>query len=65
MWYIYIFDHVFGRIYEITTDKKEIKDLTNINVEQYLYKNYHIKSKNVSYMISHHKLEIEQIEKKK
>ncbi len=63
MWYIYIFDHVFGRIYEIATDKEEIEDLNNIKVEQYLYKNYHIKAKNISYMISHHKLEIERIEK--
>lgn len=65
MWYIYIFDHVFGHIYEITIDKEGIKDLNNTEVEQYLYKNYHIKSENVSYMISHYKLEIEQIEKVK
>ncbi len=63
MWYVYIFDHLLGHIYEIAIDKEEIEDLTNVKVEQYLYKNYHIKSKNISYMISHHKLEIERIEK--
>lgn len=63
MYYIYIFDHTFSRIYEITIDKEEIENLNNEKIEQHLYKYYHIKAENVSYMTVDHKLEIEQIEK--
>ena len=63
MYYIYIFDYTFGRIYEIATDKEEIENLNNEKIEQYLYKYYHIKAENVSYMTVDHQLEIERIEK--
>ncbi len=64
MYYIYVFDYIFSRIYEITIDEEEIENLNNNEkIEQYLYKYYHIKAENVSYMTVDHKLEIEQIEK--
>lgn len=65
MYYIYVFDYSFSHIYEITINKEEIENLNNEKIEQYFYKHYHIKAENVSYMIVDHKLEIEQIEKKK
>lgn len=64
MYYIYVFDYIFSRIYEITIDEEEIENLNNNEkIERYLYKYYHIKAENVSYMTVDHKLEIEQIEK--
>lgn len=63
MYYIYIFDHTFGRIYEIAIDKEEIENLNNEKIEQLLYKYYHIKAEQVNYMTIDHKLEIERIEK--
>ena len=63
MHYIYIFDYTFSRIYEIAIDKEEIEHLNNEKIEQLLYKNYHLKAENVSYMTVDHKLEIERIEK--
>ena len=63
MYYIYVFDYTFGRIYEITIDKKEIENLNNTKIEQLLYKHYNIKAEQVNYITVDHKLEIERIEK--
>lgn len=63
MWYIYVFDYSFGRIYEIAIDKEEMDNLNNAKVEQLLYKNYHLKAECINYMTVDHKLEIERIEK--
>lgn len=63
MYYIYVFDHTFSRIYEIAIDKEEIENLNNTKIEQLLYKHYHLKTECINYMTVDHKLEIERIEK--
>lgn len=63
MYYIYVFDHTFSRIYEIAIDKEEIENLNNTKIEQLLYKHYHLKAECINYMTVDHKLEIERIEK--
>lgn len=63
MYYIYIFDFNFSRIYEIAIDKEEIEHLNNEKIEQLLYKHYHLKPECINYMMVDHKLEIERIEK--
>lgn len=64
MRYIYVFDYCLGHIYEILISEKEYnKNLSKI--PEWLYKNYHLKSDTIKYMISNKKLEIETIEKVK
>ena len=60
--YIYVFDYGFGHIYEIKISVKEFRlNLTKLSA--WLYKNYHLKEDNISYMVSDTKLEIETINK--
>lgn len=60
--YIYVFDYSFGHIYEIPiTDEEYNKN--QFKFYEWLYKNYHLKEDNISYMVSHEKLEIETINK--
>lgn len=60
--YIYVLDYSFSHIYEIKISNQEFRlNLTKIPI--WLYKNYHIKENNMSYMVSNTKLEIETINK--
>lgn len=65
MIYIYVLDYCLGHIYEISIDKNEFDKINNgpDKIDQYLYKNYYLKSSEIHYMISDKKLEIETIEK--
>ena len=51
-----------GHIYVITISLQEYEKYSN-NIDGYLYRNYHLKENNISYMVSDKKLEIETIEK--
>lgn len=60
--YIYVFDYSFGHIYEIKISNQEFR-LNLTKIPAWLYKNYHLKEDNISYMVSDTKLEIETINK--
>lgn len=62
MKYIYVFDYCLGHIYEIPISEKE-HDMNLPKLPEWLYRNYHLKSDNIHYMVSNNKLEIETIEK--
>lgn len=65
MKYIYVFDYCLGHIYEIQIDSNKLDKINDglDKIDQYLYKNYHLKSSNIHYMVSNKKLEIETIDK--
>ena len=60
--YIYVFDYCLGHIYEIHISEKEY-DINLPKLPEWLYRNYHLKSDNIHYVVSKDKLEIETIEK--
>lgn len=63
--YIYVFDYSFGHIYEISIDSDKLDKINDglDKIDKYLYKNYYLKPKEIHYMISNKKLEIETINK--
>ncbi len=62
MKYIYVFDYCLGHIYEIKIPNREFI-LNSTKIPGWLYRNYHLKEDNISYMVSDTKLEIETIDK--
>lgn len=63
--YIYILDYSCGGLFEIELDEEDVKDLeeTDYDTIDDILKQYGIREKDCSYMLSPCKLELETIEK--
>lgn len=63
--YIYILDYSYGGLLEIKLEPEDAEYLEEENYDtiEYILKEYGVRSKNCSYMLSSCKLELETIEK--